>query len=85
MLGELMCMGAVSSVLHSLCAELRHGYFQSVSLLRYGEEWKRQRQFVHIALSPEAVKKYESVRDFVVKHVDTLFGDPDNFDRQRRL
>ncbi|KAH0826412.1 cytochrome P450 [Lanmaoa asiatica] len=58
---------------------------KSMPLLQYGEEWKRQRKFTHMALSPEAVKKYDSVGDFAAKYIDTLLENPDDFERQLRL
>lgn len=54
-------------------------------LLQYGEEWRKQRRFAHMALSPDAVKKYDSVGDCVAKYVNSLLDNPDDFERQLRL
>ncbi|KAG9311163.1 cytochrome P450 [Chiua virens] len=57
----------------------------SMGLLQCDEEWRRQRRFTHLALSPESVKKYDLVGDFVARYVATLLDNPSGFERQLRL
>ncbi len=55
-------------------------------MLPYGSMLKDQRKLCHIALSPDATKKYRGVQeDAAVMFLQSLVDAPDNFMKELRL
>ncbi|KAH7907412.1 cytochrome P450, partial [Hygrophoropsis aurantiaca] len=59
---------------------------KSMPMLQYGAAWRAQRKLAHIALSPEAVKKYHTVQENIAAmYVNSLIEKPEDFASQLRL
>ncbi|TFK68106.1 cytochrome P450 [Pluteus cervinus] len=53
---------------------------KGIPLLQYGPTWKQHRKLTHIALSPEAVKKYYGVQeDIASMYLNGLLDEPQKF------
>ncbi|KAI0635409.1 cytochrome P450 [Trametes polyzona] len=62
------------------------GLGQSMALMSYTDEWKAHRRLAHVALSPNAVKRYHVVQEDLAALLSQAFVDnPEDFFSQVRL